>query len=147
MQIFLSLKQSTISLNKYPFQTVHCTTIVYFCGATFPLTPYTPAYRCCIIVVAFLRLIQVSTFHCWMLGEVFLDLPVRISVLKRQAMKGYLQVLCVHNFLKELAGSTQSKQYQNELLYWDKLSKTSRITVLNIWKLYKAYAVANCHFS
>ena len=35
-----------------------------------------------------------------------------------------------------LAGSTQSKQYRIELLYRYKRAKTSRITVLNIRKLY-----------
>ena len=43
-----------------------------------------------------------------------------------------IQVLRAHHFSKGLAGSTQSKQWWIELLYW---YKTSRITVLNIRKL------------
>ena len=42
----------------------------------------------------------------------------------------------MHNFPSGLAGSTQSKQWWIELLYRYKRAKTSRITVLNIWKLY-----------
>ena len=44
--------------------------------------------------------------------------------------------LRAHNFSKGLAGSTQSKQWRIELLYRYKRAKTSRITVLNIRKLY-----------
>ena len=35
-----------------------------------------------------------------------------------------------------LAGSAQSKQWWIELLHWYKRAKTSRITVVNTWKLY-----------
>ena len=39
-----------------------------------------------------------------------------------------------------MAGSTQSKRWRIELLYRYKRAKTSRITVLNIWKLYHYFA-------
>ena len=52
-------------------------------------------------------------------------------------------VLRALHFSKELLVSTQSKQWRTELLYRYKQAKTSRITVLNIQKLYvyfKLYA-------
>ena len=43
-----------------------------------------------------------------------------------------ISMLQTHRFEKKLACSTQSKQFQIELLYRYKKAKTSRITVLNI---------------
>ena len=51
-------------------------------------------------------------------------------------------------FQGDLAGSTESKQLPIELLYWYKWpAKTSRITVLNIWKLYLYLFTLNCIFT
>ena len=46
-----------------------------------------------------------------------------------------------------LAGSTQSKQWRIELLYRYKRAKTSRITLLNIRKLYFYLFTLNCMFT
>ena len=51
--------------------------------------------------------------------------------------KATFQILRTHRFLKELGGSTQSKQWRMKLL---KRAETSRITVLNIRKLYLYFA-------
>ena len=45
-------------------------------------------------------------------------------------------MLRAHHFIAKLAGSSQSKQLWIELLYRYRRAKTSRITLLNIRKLY-----------
>ena len=63
--------------------------------------------------------------------------------LNRQFSKCSMCIIFQRDWLAPL----KSKQQRRELLYWYKRAKTSRITVLNILKLYLYLLVLNCMFT